>query len=94
MYRPINLEYGMKILFPSTPITIITPLGAFTDSSVPIEKVEMEVCRYWESDTDANTYKVKLVPISEKDKLRFGNERLYSIDLKSMICEGSCNIIE
>ena len=91
----VDLEYGMKILFPCKPISgFSTIIGiAFTDSSSPNEMVEMEVCKYWESDTDANRYKVKLKPISDKDKLRFGNETLYCSDLKSLLNENICTII-
>lgn len=73
----IKLEYGMKILYP------------YTDTDM----VETEVSKYWKTDTDANSYKVKLIPISDKDKERFGNERLYSSDLRSLISSNVCKII-
>lgn len=95
IYRDINLEYGMKILFPCTPVMLVPILGiAITSSSDAKVMIEMEVCKYWESDTDANQYKVTLKPIKEKDKLRYGFEKLYSSDLKSLICQNICNIIE
>lgn len=89
----INLEYGMKILHPSIPISGFSPLGAYTSSSTPTEKIKMEVCKYWKDDTDANSYKVILKPINEEDKLRFGYEKFYSMDLKQLIEENICKIV-
>ena len=75
-----KLEYGMKILFPCRPISMMSSLMgiALTSSDTPTEKIEMVVCKYWESDTDPNRYKVKLKPVGEFNMLRFGNENLYS----------------
>lgn len=89
----IDLVYGMAIVFPSKPISVFSKrLGiAITNSDTPTENIEMVVSKYWESDTDANKYKVKLIPTDE-NKSRFGNENLYSSDLKSLINQGVCSI--
>lgn len=90
-----ELEYGMKVLFPCRAISIIsTVMGiALTSSDTPRTKIEMVVCKCYESDDDANRYKVKLKPIGELNQLRFGNENLYSSDLKSLIRQGTCSLI-
>lgn len=90
-----QLEYGMKILFPCTPVSYVMPeMGiAISSSSTPKEKILMEVCKYWEDDTDANRYKVALKPVNEEDRFRFGNEKLYSCDLKSLIRCESCDLV-
>lgn len=93
MYQNISLEYGMIIKFPCHPIESVSPLGGFTSSNSPTEKIEMEVCKYWDDDTDANKYKITLKPFKEEDKLRFGNEKLYSLDLRSLIREGVAEIV-
>jgi hypothetical protein len=92
----IKLEYGMKLLFPCHPYHVIVPEMGFglTSSSDETEPVLMEVCKYWDSDTDPNKYKVKLVPIMEEDKKRFPCEKLYSSDLISLINDNTATIIE
>lgn len=89
----MKLHYGMILKFPCHPIEMITPLGAMVSSSSPTEMVDMEVCKYWEDDTDANRYKVTLKPIHVKDKLRFGYEKLYSSDLLSLINQKTVLIV-
>jgi hypothetical protein len=56
--------------------------GIAITSSENKEKVKCIVLKYWETDTDANEFKVKLVPI-ESDKY-FGKS-MYSSDLSNMI---------
>lgn len=94
--KRIKLEYGMKLLFPLRPYSVVVPEMGFglTSSSDSEEQVLMEVCKYWESDTDPNKYKVKLVPMMEDDKKRFPCEKLYSSDLVSLINQGTVSIIE
>jgi len=90
-----ELKYGMKILCPCHPVMLIPMLGiAMTSSDSPIEMVEMQVCKYWETDTDANAYKVKLKPVKPVDILRFGNECFYSMDLRSLIKDGVHRVVE
>ena len=90
-----KLEYGMKILYPCRPISHLIPMMgvALTSSDTPTEDIILEVCKYWESDDDANSYKVTLKPIEENDKLRFGYEKLYSCDLLSLIRRKTCSVI-
>lgn len=90
-----KLEYGMKILFPCSPISIVSPMMgiALTSSDTPKEKIPMIISKYWEKDTDPNRYKVKLVPEKDDDKIRFGNENLYSSDLMSLIRKNVCSLI-
>jgi len=94
MSKQLKLEYGMKVLFPCSPVTIVPLLGvAMTSSSDKTEMVEMEVSRYWADDVDANSYMVKLVPVSEENKKLYGNEKLYSSDLKQLINDGTAKIV-
>jgi hypothetical protein len=92
----IKLEYGMTVLFPCRPFSIISPEMGFglTSSSDKSEQVLMEVSKYWESDTDPNKYKVKLVPMMDDDQKRFPCEKIYSSDLVSLINEGTVSIIK
>jgi hypothetical protein len=87
-----RLEYGMKITIPCRPVQTMFGFIAFTDDSTPTEMVSLEVCKYWETDTDANAYKVRLKPYKTEDIVRFGNEKFYSSDLRMMISEGQCTI--
>lgn len=76
----IKLEYGMKVLFSARPVMMVPILGiALTSSSDKYEIEEFTIGKYWEDDTDANVFKVKLYP---RDSKRFGRENLYSSDLK------------
>jgi len=94
MNKQIKLEYGMKILFPCSPVMIVPALGiALTSSSDKTQMVEMEVSKYWNDDVDANSYKVKLVPVSEENKKLYGNEKLYSSDLKQLINDGTAKLV-
>lgn len=94
MSKQIKLEYGMKVLFPCSPVMVVPALGvAITSSSNKTQMVEMEVSRYWDNDTDANSYKVKLVPVSEENKQLYGNEKLYSSDLKQLINDGTVKLV-
>lgn len=84
----------MKIVCPCHPVMLVPILGiALTSSDSPVEMVEMEVCKYWETDTDANAYKVTLKPVKPEDMLRFGYEKFYSSDLKLLIKDGLHRII-
>jgi hypothetical protein len=91
----IILEYGMKLLFPCRPYHVVVPEIGFglTSSSDESEQILMEVCKFWETDTDPNKYKVKLVPMMEDDKTRFPCEKLYSSDLIKLIDEGTALVI-
>ena len=94
--KQITLEYGMKLMFPCRPYHVVVPdmMIGLTSASDESEQILMEVCKYWESDTDPNKYKVKLVPMMEDDKKRFPCEKLYSSDLVSLINGGTVSIIE
>ncbi len=90
----INLEYGQKVMFPTYPL-IHTPFGFGIQSVSSKDKpvlVEMEIKKYWDSDTDANKYKVALHPV--KKETNFGIEKLYSLDLKSLIKEGTVTLVK
>ena len=86
-----TLEYGKRILYPCFPITDVIPIFGIAVKSVGSDDkpvmVEMEIQKYWEDDQDANSYKVKLVPVSDEDKTRYGSEKLYSMDLKLMLSD-------
>jgi hypothetical protein len=85
------LEYGKRILFPCFPITEVIPIFGISIKSYggndKPDLVEMEIQKYWEDDTDANSFKVKLVPVSDEDKARYGSEKIYSMDLRSMLSD-------
>lgn len=87
----IKLYYGMKLLFPANPIEWVIPsMRIALSSNSKEEMTEFTVSKYWENDTDANKYKVKLIPTDDK---RFGNEKLYSSDLISLINHGTVKMI-
>lgn len=90
-----SLEYGMKVLFPCRPISVFSPAMciALTSSDIPTKTIEMTICKYHDSDVDADRYKVKLKPVGELNQIRFGNENLYSSDLKTLIRQGACSLI-
>lgn len=80
----MELKYGMLVTMEAT------PKGKFKYSQPTIYEVtEFEVARYWEDDTDPNSYKVKLIPTDE----RFYEEKMYSSDLKQMISNGTVKVI-
>lgn len=90
----MDLRYGMKVMFPCHPLEFagLIPGLAFTSSTSPEVMVEMEVTKYWENDTDPNSYKVILVPVNETDKFAFGKQKLYSTDLKVLIERGTVTV--
>ena len=92
----MDLKYGMKVMFPCHPLEFagLIPGIAFTSSTSPEVMVEMEVTKYWEKDTDPNSYKVTLIPVNEANKLAFSKEKVYSCDLKLLIKEGRVKICE
>lgn len=90
-----KLYYGQKLLVECHPIEYVMFGGiGIVSSNSPTERIEMEVSKYWEDDDDPNKYKVKLIPVKEEDKKRFGNEKFYSSDLKSMIYDGRVCLVE
>lgn len=74
-----KLEYGMIIeaTIQSNRVRVGTMVS-----------VDMKVCKYWESDTDANTYKVYLVCVDDSDKNHTPRQSFYSMDLKQMLRDG------
>lgn len=90
----IELKYGQKVLFPAHPITYVIPgtgiaIQSFGRDDKP-EKTEFIIEKYWDNDTDPNIYKVKLIPV---ERTRFGNETLYSSDLKQLINQGTAQLL-
>lgn len=84
-----KLYYGQKLLVECHPTEYVMfgEIGIISLNS-PTEKIEMEVSKYRENDKDANAYKVKLIPVKDEDKKRFGNKNFYSSDLLSSIRNG------
>lgn len=93
--KNIQLYYGMKILFPAYPITHLIPVMGIAITSIgsndETELTEFTIERYWPDDTNANSYKVKLIPT---EKERFGVERMYSSDLTSSLNRGHGKVID
>lgn len=83
----MKLEYGMKVIANLTVAQYVIG-GIAIHSADKTRDVECTIEKYWESDEDANQYKVKLVPISEKDKLMCGTNSFYSSDLSKMLETG------
>ena len=78
-------SYGQKITVPMRKVNRILGIG-FTSSSDPTDSVQCTIERYWESDQNPDTYKVRVVPISEEDKVKYGKgDSFYSTDLRSLI---------
>lgn len=74
----------MRIMIPlSVPQYLIPELGIAIHSSETIP-VECTVEKYWEDDTNPDSYKVKLVPVDEQLRPYLGKS-MYSMDLKSSI---------
>jgi hypothetical protein len=93
--KEFKLEYGMKLRVKAQPVKYIPQLGiAVTTSDSKTVPVVMEVSKYWDSDKDANRYKVKLIPASDEDKKMFGNETFYSCDLHSLIDDGRIEVVK
>ena len=89
----ITLRYGMRLLVPAMPVNVINwfPV-AFTSSSDKEQLVLMSVEKYWENDTNPNGYKVRCIPVTEEDRLRFGRESFYASDLRLLIARGTVQI--
>lgn len=91
----IELKYNMKLLFPMKRVQWIPLMGiGLTSSNTPDEMVEVSIKKYWEDDTDPNSYKVKLIPTTEENHLIYGEEKLYSNDLKLLIRRGTVKIVD
>lgn len=88
----INLTYGMRLLISVKPIryNFMNQIG-IVSSETPSEEAEFTVEKYWDKDTDPNSYKVKCVPVDKTG--RYGVERYYSSDLKSLIKRGAIKIV-
>lgn len=88
----MNLYYGMKIIVKMPKVQWIPVLGiGLTSHNDEEDDVECIVSKYWEDDTDANSYKVKLIPSLEENLALYGIKKMYSADLKSFIERGSEN---
>lgn len=87
----IKLQYGQKILFPTNPIQYSIAPGMGISSSDECEMAEFIVDKYNSDDTDANNYKVKLVPVDQSGRIPY--EKVYSSDLKKMLLDGDAQFI-
>lgn len=67
----------------TVPQYIIPQMGIAVHSS-ETTSIECTVEKYWEDDEDANSYKVKLVPVEEELRPFLGKS-MYSMDLKTCI---------
>ena len=84
----IDLQYGMKFLYPCRKMGFHT-----IESSIIVgeENVVVTVRKINDYDTDANKCMVKLIP---DDTITYCIERLYSYELKKKIKQGIAKIIE
>lgn len=90
----MELNYGMRVQATLTIASHLVPLmGISVHSSSNTKSVICSIEKYWEDDTDANKYKVKLVPVDAGDKLMCGEENYYSSDLKKLIQSGIIKLL-
>jgi hypothetical protein len=86
----MNLEYGMKLMVKMPKVNWIPTFGIGLTSSDDKEyDVECIVSKYWSNDTDANAYKVKLIPSKEEDLAVYGIRKVYCSDLKTSLQNNS-----
>ena len=74
----MKLEYGL-------------PFVCHLSRKDNIDKIDEVICtveRYWNTDTDPNKYKIKLVPLNSKDKEDYESETFYSVDFLSLVRQG------
>lgn len=80
-----DMQYGMKIAAPISPLNIIGPL-AFTSSNDPKIFSILETTKYWDNDEDICAYKVNLSIGDYKE------HSYYTSDLRSL-CESGTYIV-
>lgn len=93
----ITLQYGDKIQYPSTPMSYIVPqMGISVKSTNDLSNeniVEYSIDKYFQDDTNANEYKIRLIPIDLNDRILYGDETFYSSDLKLLINKGIAKLV-